>query len=810
LADIFVSYTSKDRDWAFWIGQELEKLGHVVHLDAWEIPGGGNIMAWMQGRIQKADHALCVISQDYFEGPFASAEEQSALWAGLKKRKNFVLPARITDCELPPFLAPLRHCDLWDVNEDEARARLIEFLNPAGRPSTLATFPGVQKRTSELKPRGPVAFPGTTEHSPSTISNIPINVPRHFFGREDDLAAIDAALKKGDGRAAVTALHGLRGVGKTTLAAAYAEQHKFDHRATWWIRAETDVTMRADLVGLGVQLDWIKEDAPEATAVKTVLDRLTREGTAILLIYDNATNSRELLPFLPRGAGPRTIITSNAPNWRGVASPVEIEVWPEGVGAEFLIARTGRPAEHGAAVALSDALGGLPLAHEQAAAYCERVGVSLGEYKKRFDAAPSVMLDSVSDAAGDYHDGLTVAKTIGLAIAEAAKQHPAAASLIVYAALLAPEPIPLFLFSEGRQALSEPFAASTKGGGLDEAVAALRAFALIDRESIVDERNPTISTECIRLHRLVREIVAARIDVDAEIKALRELNKAVANILPERATLDPATWPRIRRFEAIALPLAERSSTFGDSDELTEEYIKNELAIYRQSVLTDYETAQQLFESVLKAYERRFGTDHPNIAIVLNNLGGVSVDRGDLERGREYFERALEMVEKTQGEDHPDLAPQLNNLGTLLEVQGDLQGAQLYHQRALAIREKMLPADHPDLAVTLNNLGHLLVVKGELVNARPYYERALAIRERIFEADHTSTATSLNNFGILLEKEGDLVGARPYYERALTIFEKVLGIDHPNTMRVAENTALLFDELGLLAEAAAIRQKFGL
>ncbi len=29
VADIFVSYTSSDRDWAFWIGQELEKLGHL-------------------------------------------------------------------------------------------------------------------------------------------------------------------------------------------------------------------------------------------------------------------------------------------------------------------------------------------------------------------------------------------------------------------------------------------------------------------------------------------------------------------------------------------------------------------------------------------------------------------------------------------------------------------------------------------------------------------------------------------------------------------------------------------------------------
>ena len=48
-------------------------------------------------------------------------------------------------------------------------------------------------------------------------------------------------------RVAITALHGLRGVGKTTLAATYAEPRRADFRATWWIRVQTEMTMRADL-----------------------------------------------------------------------------------------------------------------------------------------------------------------------------------------------------------------------------------------------------------------------------------------------------------------------------------------------------------------------------------------------------------------------------------------------------------------------------------------------------------------------------------------------------------------------------------
>jgi hypothetical protein len=54
----------------------------------------------------------------------------------------------------------------------------------------------------------------------------------HLLGRDDDLAAIGAALNSKHGRAAITGLHGLRGVGKTALAAAYAERHRRDYRAT--------------------------------------------------------------------------------------------------------------------------------------------------------------------------------------------------------------------------------------------------------------------------------------------------------------------------------------------------------------------------------------------------------------------------------------------------------------------------------------------------------------------------------------------------------------------------------------------------
>src|SRR6516162_10101652 len=141
-------------------------------------------------------------------------------------------------------------------------------------------------------------------------------------------------------------------------------------------------------------------------------------------------------------------------------------------------------------------------------AYCEDLGIGLAEYRRRFAAATVAFLDHSDYAPVEYHpehtaehkDRRTVAGTFRLAIEEAAKRHPAAEPLIVRAALLAPEPIPLFLFAEGREKFGEPLATAFAGDDLDKAVAALRTFALVDRDSIVYERDPAIRTETIRLH----------------------------------------------------------------------------------------------------------------------------------------------------------------------------------------------------------------------------------------------------------------------------------------------------------------------
>jgi phosphotransferase system IIB component len=807
MADIFVSYTSSDKNWAEWIGHELIRLGHEPHLHDWEISGGGDLMAWMERRHHDADHVLCVVSKTYLDKPYSSLERRAAQWAAAAERPNFVLPVFIEDCEPRTLLAILKRCELFGIGEETARERIETFLKPARRSAAQPSFPGRAAKLEET-PRAAPAFPG----KPFAQSNITISVPEHFLGRDADMAVIEAALARYEGRVAITALHGLRGVGKTTLAAAYAEKHKSDYHATWWLRAQSESTLRADLVGLGVRLEWVTADSQEEAAVGAVLERLRHEGGGILLIYDNAIDADSLRPFLPVGGAAKILVTSNAHNWRKVAAPVEIKLWPKEIGADFLTARTGRR-DRATAEALSHALHGLPLAHEQAAAYCEDLNVGFADYLKRFEAEPVVLLAEEEYAPQEHNDRQTVAKSFALGIEQAKERHPAAEALILYAAQLAAEPIPLYFFIGGREELGEPFAALTEAE-LDKAIAALRRFALVDLDEIEDERDPEIKTKTLRLHRLVRFVAGARLKGEAREAARRGLIQAMVAVYPREVFSDFKAWPRARRLDALALPLVEHDApTLGAAVTLL-----SILAQYREAALGAYRAALPLKEKALALAEQIYPPDHSTIAACLCNLSDLLRSLGgteNLEQASAHLSRALAIDEKALGPEHPDFAIRLSVLGLVLQGLGgteNLEKASAHLSRALAIDEKALGPEHPTVAICLSNLATVLRDLGgaeNLEQAGAHLSRALAIDEKALRPEHPNVAIRLSNLAMVLRSLGgaeNLEQAGAHLSRALAIDQKALGPEHPNVAIRLWNLAGVLDDIGGAENIARARE----
>ena len=448
-----------------------------------------------------------------------------------------------------------------------------------------------------------------------------------------------------------------------------------------------------------MRLGWVAADEKQEPALEIVRERVRNEGEGLLLIYDNAIDAASVRPFLPTAGVARALLTSNADVWRGLAAPVEIRVWPKEVGADFLAARTGRAAERYDAEALSEELGGLPLAHEQAAAYCERLDVSFAEYRKRFEAAPARLLDADKDASADYRRGLTIAKTFALAIDEAAKLHPAAEPLITYAALLSPEPIRCFCFSEAREKFGKPLHSEFADDSLDEAVAALRAFALIDRETITDERDPSITTEAIRLHRLVRAGWRRGAYTPKQADTIRrEMIEAIVSVYPGSFIFEPRAWPRARRLDALILGLVGNDPPLANDIQVAASQLYDWLGSYRHATLAAYPEAQLMFERALAIRERFLGSEHVLTGVSLNNLALVVQDRGDLSAARPLLQRAVAINEKVLGAEHRDTAANIGNLAKLLLAEGDYSTARPFAERAVAINQKVLGLEHLNTA----------------------------------------------------------------------------------------------------------------
>ena len=665
--------------------------------------------------------------------------------------------------------------------------RGYRFIGPVTWQTEKLAPPNDAKASQVSPPPWNSATPATAVAA--DVSNIPFAVPLHFTGRAAELDAVHSALSDVAHQPAIVVLHGLRGVGKTILAAAYARQRAAAYHVTWWLRAETVATLRADIAALAIRLGWARPDSAEDVAFAATLQGLHDHGDGVLLIYDNAADASTVRPYLPKAGAASIVITSNGPVWRAYATPLELGLWPASVGADYLIARTGQIGQRDDAEMLSEALGGLPLAHEQAAAYIECLEISFSDYLSRFDATPVRLLDHSAYAPSDYHDGLTVARAFRLAIEQAAVLHPAVEPLLQYAALLAPEPIPVFLFREARAAFGEPLAGHLTGDGLDEALAVLRGFALISRAAVPDERDPAMRTDSLRLHRLVRQVATAALDDGTKALNRRALIGALAAVYPARVFDGPSLWPRARRLDVLAMPLVAPPAAIPFGAEAQASLLLNGLASFRHRALAAFGDALPLFERAHALAEAAIGPTHPFTAQTLNNFALVLRDKGDLVAARPLHQRALAIREAALGPDHPDVAVSLVNLANVVAEQGDPGAALTLLERALAIRQAAFGEAHEETAQVMNNLARQLHRLGDLSAARPLHERALEIREARLGPLHPSTANSLNNLALLFLDLAITDEARELSERAVSVAELALGPDHPETAAYRTNLA---------------------
>jgi tetratricopeptide (TPR) repeat protein len=650
--------------------------------------------------------------------------------------------------------------------------------------------------------------------APVPVWNVPFPRNAFFTGREEILVALHRALGA-EQTVALTqssALHGLGGVGKTQLALEYTYRYALEYSAVFWIRAETVTSIVSSLLQVAEVLQLPGRDDHNQQRVIAAVQRWLSTHGQWLLIWDNMEDLELLDRFLPSTGSGAVLITTRCQVLGTRARGIDLVPMKQEEGVLFVLRRAKvlspeatreqlrqfaqrMPAHYAAAVELVSALGGLPLALDQAGAYLEETQCAFSAYLDLFRTRRAALLQLRGKGSCTHPE--SVSTTFVLAMTATAQHHPAVLDLLRVCAMLQADAIPEELFRQGGEHLGETLQAVCRDPlEWNQVVGVACAYSLLHRQP---------EEQMLSIHRLVQAVV-----LDAMTHTEREqwskcvlsaLDAATPEVFPhtEQATLQ---W--CERLLPHILQGLYQASTIEDSPTLAS--LAYKAARYIYLCAGRYTEAQPLYQRALHIREQVFGPDHPKVAEVLHGLATLFWSQGNVQ-AEALYRRALAIWEQALEPEHLRVASTLNNLGILHWEQGRYEEAEALYRRALAIGEQALGPEHPQVAYPLNNLAELSGDQGRYEEAEALYQRALAIWEQALGPEHPQVAHPLTGLANLLREQGQYPEAQPLYQRALQIREQALGPEHPDTTQTLHSLAIFRKTQGHLSEAIPLARR---
>ncbi len=520
-----------------------------------------------------------------------------------------------------------------------------------------------------------------------------------FTGRDEILLLLHEKLwpEQTPTHARSYALCGLGGVGKTQIAIEYAYRHSQEYAAVFWIGADTQDSIVSSFVSIAKLLDLhVKYEQDQSQAVASVI-RWLDAHTNWLLIVDNVEDIGMVKRILPAARQGSILLTTRLQALKGIARRIETQPMTLDEGARLLLQRVSlehiSQADYTAAIAIVEAMDGLPLALDQAGAYIEETQCSLPDFLQLFEEQPVSLLQE-RDAHADHP--LSVAKTFLLSFEKIQQANPAAADLLTVCSFLAPDAIPEELLTRSASGLGphlqsiapDPFQ-------FNAALKELQAYSLIHRNA---------ETKMLFMHRLVQTVLKQSMPEALRREWVGRVTRILHQHFPADITRNDY-WQRCEQLLPHALTcLAQVAQWQITSLDISSLLAKTSAYLSHKG---RYDEAEPLLVSAIQINEAALGPGHPGMATLLNDLALLYTRQGRHAQAERLFQQAMQIYEQAGSPDQLNLAYCLSSLAILYRDQFRYEEAEALIQRALFTREQALGPGDPWVAMSLYDLALL-------------------------------------------------------------------------------------------------------
>ena len=751
----------------------------------------------------------------------ALAEDDDALIRAVQQPQCFAEQLRGHAAPLPDYSS-----DEMQAHYETLLDRIAEeFLtlapwspnfNRVALTSLLHCFPALTDQIAQLEQTMNVRFDNVDEGQRKIIKLLEtrpaVAIKPVVFGSRPEVVTDDRFIKRDeheqlnalvtDTTTRRTVLVGMRGCGKTQLAAALVEKCE---DAKWnlvaWLNAGSRRSITSELVELAKRLAIDTSDNPPPdTIVRRCLDHLKSENPSDrMIVFDNVEDINHLTGLIPRGGGLRVIATTtNKVGWEDQGwNSIKVGVFDRNTSINYLLTVTNSD-DREAADALAERLGDLPLAVAQAAATARNKDLSLARYLKRLESHRKEHVIRPVPG-GDYTDD--VATALRMAVEDAVNSmkngtKEMARRQLGALALLAESGVPTRWLDPTKEQSGDQQNEGAEHSTDEEAHDTLTE--LINRSIVQQTADDGTMT---MLHRLQAQVLR-------ESWNNNELDEARAAATDLLGSVNISRYPsndtKARRQEALDLVDQLRSiGTQKHSQVLFESPQISEALFQAFSHASDLGLPYEALtlDVAVDALERLLGPDHPDTLVSRHNLAGAYQKAGRLTEAIALYEQVLTDHTRVLGQDHPHTLTSRHNLAYAYQEAGRLEEAIALLEQVLTDRTRVLGEDHPDNLTSRHTLAYAYQEAGRLTEAIALYEQVLTDRVRILGEDHPDTLASRHNLAYAYASAGRLTEAITLYEQVLTDCVRILGEDHPDTLTSRNNLAYAYHAAGRLTEA---------